>query len=336
MHPKRVLCWTEQHTDSMSHDRRLMQRGLTVHEHHVSIPQLPSNLYHSILTQQSCRNGVSTALLHLTQIYPLPIRKFHPHCSRILRWTSAYQILHIGNIQWSNRGRKSQSLGKVERQANLICTNVGVGRDDTSTGIINSFAHHVFAEDTLLLLQQLADTVRRSTGVATGVSGRIHEAIDGSLQVDPNTQRVGLSFILVILNLFKFRCNRRRTTVITIIRRQGMLQLNLFLCQFVRSCKSTPQTSVEFKHLGQVVVLRVFHCHVPHDHGRTEPTWRDRDSTHEEECVSITSTAYLICSVGCRSWSVAIGGGIKRVARLISRRRRIPFGRVSTAEEFDT
>lgn len=59
-----------------------------------------------------------------------------------------------------------QLLGEAQRNADLCCADVRVGRDNGSAGVIDAFAHHVLPEDTLLLLENLPQRNRRDTHIS--------------------------------------------------------------------------------------------------------------------------------------------------------------------------
>mmetsp|Transcript_3975 Transcript_3975/g.8964 ORF Transcript_3975/g.8964 Transcript_3975/m.8964 type:complete len:254 (-) Transcript_3975:632-1393(-) len=252
MHSKCVLRWIKQNTHSMGHDTRFVERRLAIHQHHITIPQLPSNPNNTphtttpaTITQQPCRNRIPSPFLHLTQIDTLSIRKLHPYRSGIFLHPSSHQRLHLANIQRSNRSGKRQHLGKRQRQSNLIRTNIRIGRDDRPTSEIDTLAHHVLTENTLLLLEQLTNTGRSLGGrIGIGIARRIHEAINGGLKVHPNTEGVCLRFFLLVADFLELPSRCGLGTAVGSVT-EGILQFALLPIQFVNDAKGTPQLSIQ-------------------------------------------------------------------------------------------
>ena len=60
------------------------------------------------------------------------------------------------NIPRSNGGREGERLGKYLRNANLFNIQIGIRSDDGTSSVIDTFAHHVHSEKTLLPLDYLS------------------------------------------------------------------------------------------------------------------------------------------------------------------------------------
>mmetsp|Transcript_11909 Transcript_11909/g.25593 ORF Transcript_11909/g.25593 Transcript_11909/m.25593 type:complete len:260 (+) Transcript_11909:3534-4313(+) len=259
MHSKRVLGWTEQNTYPVRHDTRLVQSGLTIHQHHVTILQLSPNLDYATAStttaraQQPCRNGIPSPLLHLPQIHPAPIRKLHPHRSRILVRSPSHQLLHFRHVQRSHRRWKRQRLGEVQRQPDLVRANVRIGGDDRPTREVHPLPHHVLPKDPLLLLEELTDPIGGiGSGGSLRIARRIHEAIQRSLQIHPRGERLGLNLALLDLELGQLGriCRGRRL----------LLQFDLAIL-IGRVGERRAQSGIQLQHLGEVVVLGMFDGH---------------------------------------------------------------------------
>ena len=69
-------------------------------------------------------------------------------------------LLQLPEVVVRNRLRESQLLGEDKGYTNLIGLDVRIGRDNTTSSKVDTFAHHVLSEQTFLLLENLLDTVR--------------------------------------------------------------------------------------------------------------------------------------------------------------------------------
>mmetsp|Transcript_11591 Transcript_11591/g.25066 ORF Transcript_11591/g.25066 Transcript_11591/m.25066 type:complete len:301 (-) Transcript_11591:2934-3836(-) len=276
VHSQSVLSWAEKDSDSVGHDTGFMKSWLSIHEHHVPVSQLPPNRNHSTVRQQPRRNRMTTPLLHLTQIDPLPIREFHPHRSRIFGRTAPDEILHFGNVQSGDGRGESESFGKIERKTDFVGSDVGVGRDDGAAGVVDAFSHHVLSENTLFLFQQLPDPIRCTVRGSLRITRAIHKAIHRGLQIHPRGQRIRLSLILLFPNLSQFGMKLSLPMVAISIATvtQSILQIQLLLRQFVNRRERRPHPGVQFQHLAQIIILRMFHGHGPHDDRRSKPRRR--------------------------------------------------------------
>ena len=116
---------------------------LSIHQHHIAIPELPSDRNEADLGKQSTGNGFAIIVTHLTQVHPSAVGKLDPHRARIIVRPTRYQLSHLLDISFRYRSRVSQSFGKIKWQANFICTNVGIRRDDGSTSEVYTLSHHM-------------------------------------------------------------------------------------------------------------------------------------------------------------------------------------------------
>lgn len=65
------------------------------------------------------------------------------------------EVSHRLNVPVCHRLRVRQLLREAEWNANLRCSQVRVWGDNRPTGVVDSFAHHVFAKETFLFFKYL-------------------------------------------------------------------------------------------------------------------------------------------------------------------------------------
>ena len=95
---------------------------------------------------------------------------------------SLFQFLEV---PWCDRLWIGQLFGKYFWYANLICTNIWIGRDHRPGSIINPFTHHVHAKKTLFLFQNLFHTWFFLMILWESISLTIVNTVDTHLKGDP-------------------------------------------------------------------------------------------------------------------------------------------------------
>lgn len=172
--------------------------------------------------------------------------------------------------------------------------------------IINSLS-----ENTLFLFQQLPDPIRCIVRGSLRITRAIHKAIHRGLQIHPGGQRIRLSLILLFPNLFQFgkKLSLPMVAVSIAVVAHSILQIQLLLRQFVNRRERRPHPGIQFQHLAEIIILRMFHGHGPHDDGRSKPRRRHGHGAEEEEGVSLPSSRDSVGGVGGGSGSVPFGNG---------------------------
>mmetsp|Transcript_26267 Transcript_26267/g.72152 ORF Transcript_26267/g.72152 Transcript_26267/m.72152 type:complete len:642 (-) Transcript_26267:797-2722(-) len=245
VHSDGLLRGVVQDTDLVAHNAGLVQRWLSVHEHHVPVPELPSHdrgLAALLgVGQQASGNGLALVVVHLGQI-DAPVREFDPPGTGVLEGPALHQVSHLSNVDVRYGGGVRKGLGEIPRESNLVGSNVRVGRNDGTAGVVDAFSHHVLSEDSLLPLEQLPDA-DGWIGIGRRVLRRIDEAVEMGLQLDPGG--VGLRFVL--------------------------------------GGKVVPQRLVGLEDAVEVSVLDVLDRHAAQLHGRSKPVGGNRDGLNKKD-----------------------------------------------------
>ena len=103
-------------------------------------------------------------------------------------------FLQLLNVPDSDGLRVCKFDSKDRRDTDLVGLDVGIGGDDGSCGEVDTLAHHVLSEHTLLLLQLLLDTVCVSFASRTlkRVAVTVHKTVNSILELSPSVLKVGV------------------------------------------------------------------------------------------------------------------------------------------------
>ncbi|GMR34291.1 hypothetical protein PMAYCL1PPCAC_04486, partial [Pristionchus mayeri] len=149
-----------QDAGSVSHDGGFVQRWLTVHYHHVALLQMTE---HPVSVLEIVAVGREQSLSEMLPVHVVLHRQIQPHsvrlhdtvCSGIDLLAVSHVFLEHSLVEKVHRLSKSELLGEDLGDSDLINIQVRIRRDDGSESKVHTLSHHVHAEQTLLLLEDL-------------------------------------------------------------------------------------------------------------------------------------------------------------------------------------
>ena len=186
----------------VGHDAWLVKRGLPVHKRHVAVAEvsvdgLVPTRGCGVYSEEACSLALAGLCIEV-KVNAIAVLVLNIICAGVdVRPVedAASEALHVAGRDGL---RVRQALAEVEREADLVCVNVGVRTDDRARRKVHALPHHVLAEQSLLLLQLLLDPRRRA-----GVPAH-HELVHGLLELHEHADPVGP---LSGLRLFFFFCS---------------------------------------------------------------------------------------------------------------------------------
>mmetsp|Transcript_14556 Transcript_14556/g.60740 ORF Transcript_14556/g.60740 Transcript_14556/m.60740 type:complete len:590 (+) Transcript_14556:2824-4593(+) len=204
-----------QHACTVRHQRGSMQGRLPIHKHHVAVAQMA--MHHLgerrrdtstsplLRDREQCLGEVRAALAtEAREVDRVALGVLNDRCTRVVARTiddSSAQVLCVMRADplWVR-----EALRDVHGHADLVGRNQGIGRNDRARGKVDALAHHVFAEEALLLLEHLPHArALRAVAVQHGAH------CDLQLLPAPNPHLIGwfraplgaLSAILVVVRI---------------------------------------------------------------------------------------------------------------------------------------
>mmetsp|Transcript_8511 Transcript_8511/g.14301 ORF Transcript_8511/g.14301 Transcript_8511/m.14301 type:complete len:454 (-) Transcript_8511:782-2143(-) len=141
---------------AMAHDGHLVQRGLTVEQHNVVIPQValdgPAVLQHDVVLGP-----------HIAQIDAALVATNDIHRTRPLQGAVGDQLAQLVDVKRRHGDRHGEDERHTTRHTDLVDTQVGVGCDDRTGREVHTLAHEVASDASLLAAQALAKGLQRTT-----------------------------------------------------------------------------------------------------------------------------------------------------------------------------
>lgn len=108
--------------------------------------------------------------------------------ARMLLGTVPHGLAEPLSIKACDRLRERQLPRHEYWYSDLVCGDVGVRRNDTSSSVVDSLTHHFHSEHAFLLLEQLSDSALLLVCVFRG-HRRVHKAIYSLLELNPFLRR---------------------------------------------------------------------------------------------------------------------------------------------------
>mmetsp|Transcript_149658 Transcript_149658/g.480491 ORF Transcript_149658/g.480491 Transcript_149658/m.480491 type:complete len:623 (+) Transcript_149658:3713-5581(+) len=178
-----------QHPRSVRHDAGLMQRRLTVHEQRVAGLQVPEDRHRGLAALDVCDqllgDGLATLEVQFVQVLDalaaVGLRNVHFSGAWVLR-TSLHQLSEILGVVRGGDLRILEAFGDGLWDTDLGGLDVQVWRDDGARREVHALAHHLHAEDALLLLELLPDAGNRGLRVLLALAA-VEVVVHGQLQV---------------------------------------------------------------------------------------------------------------------------------------------------------
>mmetsp|Transcript_24871 Transcript_24871/g.58302 ORF Transcript_24871/g.58302 Transcript_24871/m.58302 type:complete len:405 (-) Transcript_24871:178-1392(-) len=134
-----------------------MQRRLTIEKNDIAIAQVT-------LDDPSVGQEKIGLVLHITKIDAGTIRTNDVLGTRVSGRTVGDESTQLSKIEGSDVDRHGQVHGHRPGDTNLMNTEVGIGGDDRAGTEIDTLAHEVATNTTLLTLETLLDCLERATG----------------------------------------------------------------------------------------------------------------------------------------------------------------------------
>ncbi|KAI3487069.1 hypothetical protein L1887_49105 [Cichorium endivia] len=298
VHADRLLA--DEDAGLVGHHRGTMQRGLSVEQKDIAVAQMTQHLLVGdgragraaetskgaalllgrVLLRREELVGQSGPLLYaeLVELSLGTVFAANGDGTRVLERTVDDELTHELNVVHRDRLRIGELASKDGRNADLVGLDVDVGRDDGSCSKVDTLAHHVLSEETLLLFEALLDTGRRKLALTKrhGVLARVDERVDVDLKLHHGVEHLAAH---VFSRLDELRLCHTEVGLGSIWPELGEVLLG---CEPRQLGDLISDGEGGLEHIGQQLVLRVLERHVAHDAGGSEPGGRDGDGGDEE------------------------------------------------------
>jgi len=142
--------------DVVSHDRELVEGGLSIEEHDVLVLEVTfDNVTDGQLFGEVCTVGDKL------EVDFLVVRVLNVICSGVDIGTVKHVLAQTLDVVRKNALGVRQHLGDELGNGDLVDLEVGVGRDDRTRRKVDTLAREIATEATLLALEALAEATNR-------------------------------------------------------------------------------------------------------------------------------------------------------------------------------